>query len=139
MEKQKRMKDSFAEIEKMFPAIPEMVRIFQKYEREIRYYNLYDWCEGTTKEKLIQKRDILLEIVKKLDNIDLLILFYIKNTSGLGKLRTVKILREMYCTQCRLQNELCGKNECMDILEIGKTKIFEKHKKLQKNPQNNAK
>ena len=56
--KKKTMKECFAEIEEMFPYIPEMVRIFQKYEREIRYYNRYDWCACTTKEKLIEKRDI---------------------------------------------------------------------------------
>lgn len=127
---EKKMKDCFMEIEKMFPSMPEMVRIFQKFEREIRYYNRYDWCAYTTKEKLIEKRNAFLELVKKLDNIDLLILFYIQHTDGLGKLRTVKLLRNIYIAQCEFKNELCGKNEHVDILEIGKTRIFEKPKKL---------
>ena len=139
MERQKKMKDCFAEIEGMFPSIPEMVRIFQGYEREIRYYNRYDWCETTTKEKLIEKRDIFLDIVKKLDNVDLLILFYIKNTDGLGKLRMMKILRDMYNAQCKFKNALCGRNEHIDILEIGQTRIFEKDKKPKKNCKNNTK
>ena len=132
MEKKKKMQDCFAEIEGMFPRIPEMVRIFQQYEREIRYYNRYDWCETTTKEKLIEKRDIFLEIVKKLDNIDLLILFYIKNTDGLGKLRMVKILRDMYNAQCKFKNALCGRNEYIDIMEIGKQEFSRKTKTQKK-------
>ena len=83
--------------------------------------------------KIDRKKGYILEILKKLDNIDLLILFYIQNIDGLGKLRMVKLLRDMYKAQCKFKNELCGKNEYIDIVEIGVTRIFEKPKKNFKN------
>ena len=129
MEEQKKMKEYFAEIEKMFFGIPEVVRIFQMYEREIRYYNLYNWCEETTKEKLIKKRDVLLDIVKKLNHVDILILFYIKNIDGLGTFYMLRCLRDMYNAQCQFNNELFGNNEHIDISKVGKIKIGKKDKK----------
>ena len=71
------MKEAFQEIEDTFRGIPELVRIFQRYERRIRYYNRYNWNANTTKEKLIQKRNELLELAKHLDNRHLMILYYI--------------------------------------------------------------
>ena len=49
------MKEAFQEIEEMFHGIPELQNLFKKYERDIRFYNRYNWNEATTKEKLIKK------------------------------------------------------------------------------------
>lgn len=129
------MEEVMAEIEEMFRGIPEFVRVFQLYEYELRYYNRYNWNRYTTKEKYEQKRDELLEIAKHLDHRDLLILYYIRHTDGLGVERTINILRGFYRAQCRFRNEICGKEEYMDIFEIGRYYGLKKLSKSQKNPE----
>ena len=131
---EKTMKEAFQEIEDMFRGIPELVRVFQQYERDIRYYNRYNWNADTTKEKLIQKRNELLELAKNLDNRDLMILYYIENTDGLGSYRALNILRDYYRAQCKFKNQISKNEEYVDVLEVGGYSGLKKHEKTQKNP-----
>lgn len=131
---EKKMKEAFQEIEDMFRGIPELVRIFQQYERDIRYYSRYNWDHNTTKEKLIQKRNELLELAKNLENRHLMILYYIENTDGLGVYRALNLLREYYRAQCKFKNQISKNEECVDILDVGGYNGLKKHEKTQKNP-----
>lgn len=126
------MQEAMAEIEMTFRGIPEFVRVFQQYEHDLRYYNRYRWNPYTTKEKYERKRDALFEIAKSLDHRDLLILYYIQNTDGLGAERALHILRGFYRAQCRFQNKVCGKVEYVDILEIGRCLGLKKLPKSEK-------
>lgn len=119
MEQKKKMKEAYAEIEDMFHAIPELERIFKKYEWEIRYYGRVTWSACTTKEKLIKKRDDFLALAKSIDNRDLLILYYIKHLDKLGTYKVLYALREMYRAQCKEKNKLNNTEEYVDIVEIG--------------------
>ncbi len=137
--KEKTMKEAFQEIEDMFRGIPEWTRVFQQYERDIRYYNRYNWDNYTTKERLIQKRNELLELAKSLDNRHLLILYYIENTDGLGVYRVLDLLREYYRAQCKFKNQISKNGEYMDILEVGEYNGLKNTKKPKKILKNGAK
>ena len=52
------MEEAFQEIEDMFRGIPKLQTLFKKYERDIRFYNRYNWNEVTTKGKLIKNATI---------------------------------------------------------------------------------
>lgn len=132
---EKKMKEALEEIEDMFRGIPEWTRIFQQYERDIRYYNRYEWNEYTTKEKFIQKRDELLEMAKRLSNRHLLILYYVEHIEWLGTYRILNMLRKAYRAQCDFKNKLSNTDEHVDILEIGQYNGLKKSEKSQKNPE----
>ena len=131
----KTMKEAMQEIEEMFYGIPELQNLFKKYERDIRFYNRYNWNEITTKEKLIQKRDELLQIAKTMGACELFILYYIKHMQTFGRFTIVKMLRELYVSQCNFKNKFYNTNEYEDILEIGQYKGLKKSEKSQKNPE----
>ena len=131
----KKMKEAFQEIEEMFQGIPELQNLFKKYERDIRFYNRYNWNEATTKEKLIKKRDDLLQIAKTMGACELFILYYIKHMQTFGRFTLVKMLRELYVSQCNFKNKFYNTNEHEDILEIGQYKGLKKSEKSQKNPE----
>ena len=136
MEQEKKMKDAFAEIEGMFHAIPEWDRVFKQYERDIRYYNRFEWNRITTKERLIEKRDALLQTAKALDNRDLLILYYIRNIRFLGVQNALRLLRDIYGAQCALQNEGLEEEKYVDVMRVGQhcgLKIIPKSQKKKKN------
>ncbi|MBQ7924195.1 MAG: hypothetical protein IJ329_02695 [Clostridia bacterium] len=113
----------------------EWERIFAVYEREIKNYSRYRWNAYTTKERLIEKRDALLKIAENLDNVDLIVLYYIYHIDWLGKWKMVELLRKAYQAQCAFQNEFFQTDTYVDIVEIGvKEPVYrEKRKKSQKN------
>ncbi len=119
MQQTKKLKEVMAEIEEAFCAMPKIAELFQQMEREIRYYNRYRWNEQTTKEKLIKKRDELLEVVKSIDNIDLTVLFYLRKLDGINQYKMARMLRELYQAQCDFKNELNQTDEYADILGVG--------------------
>ena len=125
----KTMKEAMQEIEEMFYGIPELQNLFKKYERDIRFYNRYNWNEITTKEKLIQKRDELLQIAKTMGACELFILYYIKHMDTFGRFTLVKMLRELYVSQCNFKNKFYNTDEYVDILEVGQYHGFKKSKK----------
>ena len=129
------MKEALQEIEETFQGIPELQRLFKKYEKEIRFYNRYNWNEVTTKERLIKKRDELLRIVKTLGARELFILYYIKHIDTFGQCTLVKMLRDLYSSQCNFKNKFYSTDEYVDILEIGQYNGLKKSKKCQKNPE----
>ena len=136
MKQEKKMKDAFAEIEDMFHAIPEWDRVFKQYERDIRYYNRFEWNRITTTERLIEKRDALLQTAKALDNRDLLILYYIRNIRFLGVQNALRLLRDIYGAQCALQNEGLEDEKYVDVMRVGQhcgLKIIPKSQKKKKN------
>lgn len=119
MQQKKKMKEVFAEIESMFHAIPKLEQAFKNYERDIRYYNCNKWDTSTTKERLIKKRNDLLEVATTMNHCDLLVLYYIKNIESLGVYKMLGILRELYRSQCEAKNKLYNTDEYVDIIEIG--------------------
>ena len=129
------MKEVLKEIEDTFQGMPELQRLFKKYEREIRFYNCYNWNEVTTKERLIKKRDELLRIAKTLGARELFILYYIKHIETFGQFTLVKMLRELYLSQCNFKNKFYNTDEYVDILEIGQYNGLKKSEKNQKNPE----
>lgn len=133
MKNKKKMSDAFKEIEEMFPIIPEWRRIFKDYERDIRYYNRYKWSKQTTKEGLEKKRNDLLEMIKQLDNRDILILYYIRHMKVLGVYRVLSIFREFHCLEMSRKNREENTDKYVDILEIGRHE-YGKCEKNQKNP-----
>ncbi len=118
--------EDFAEklkkIEKTFPQNPELVRVFQQYERDIRYYRPTCWEEGTTKELLEEKRRILWELAQKIDQVDLMLLYYVKIIEGLGRERLLRALKARYKAQNAFQKDIQGKEPFLDISKIGRKK-----------------
>lgn len=38
---------------------PELQRVFEQYDKQLKRYYVYEWSEGTTREKLCEKRTSL--------------------------------------------------------------------------------
>ena len=108
------------ENEELFKDIPELNRVFKKLDREIRYYRNKTWNEYTTKERLVKKRDELLDIAKKLTLSDLYLLYYVEKIEFLTKMRLLRKLRKHYQSQCRLLNFLENTDEHIDIFLLGR-------------------
>ena len=138
MEKAKimKLKDKEKEIEEMFLGIPEFQRIFKQYERFLRYYNIYNWNEHTTKEKLEKKRDDLLALAQGLGPMDLTILYYVRNIRGLGQYRMIKLLRKLYTAERAFEKSLNHEEDCDDFFWVGgfSYKKVGKGENSQKNP-----
>ena len=58
-------------------------------------------------------------VVHNLDNIDLNIIYYLKNTYGVSRRRLLEMLRNTYGQQCDFKNQLYNTNEYTDPLNIG--------------------
>lgn len=136
MEKQKKLKEVLAEIDAMFPAIPEFTRVFKQYELDIRWYNRYIWSEHTTKEILIEKYKALLKIAQHLDHLDLLIFYYLDHIDGMGRETLLRMLKERYIAQCKFKNEFYNTDKYLDIGELGTTERFKNAKNPKKNLKN---
>ena len=138
MEKAKimKLKDKEKEIEEMFSGIPEFQRIFKQYERFLRYYNIYNWNEHTTKEKLEKKRDALLALAQGLGPMDLTILYYVHNIKSLGQYRMIKLLRKLYNAELAFENGLNNEEVRDEFSLVGgfSYKKVEKEGNSKKNP-----
>ena len=110
----KKMKDELKEIEEKFAFSPKLAQIFCGIEKDLRYFNRYEWEKGLTKEDLIKEKEIYLDLVKNLSLWDLKILFYVHNMRGWLPQQFFRALKEQYQSQCDLLNFLGGTNENID-------------------------
>lgn len=101
-----------------FACFPELKRVFAYYDKEICHYNCYQWEEGATKERLIQKRDRLFALAKNLGNQDLLILYYLKSVRGISNSRFLYYLQNLYQAETELYSALRQEGEKYDIMKI---------------------
>ncbi len=119
MDKKKKMREVLAEIEEKFACVPQIVRYFQRLEMDIRYYNCYQWENGVTKERLLQKQQTLTRFVEQIDNVDLSILFYLRELGVGNRYKLRKMLKEQYEAQCNFYNELYQTQEKFDVCSVG--------------------
>lgn len=89
-------------IENAFKENFELQRIFRKFEKEISRGS------DAKKERLIQRRDALLQTLRKIDLVELEILFYIAIIDDCNKYRVLERLRRRYNEQCRFKEEFYG-------------------------------
>lgn len=111
------MKKDIKERETLFEDLPELKRVFEYYERQIRFYNRYEWAEGITKEMLIRKRDSFLEIVKGLGNKDLMLLYYVRHMRGISIDRLLRLLQNLYQAEQELYSECKQKEDYFDPMK----------------------
>lgn len=111
-------KQTNKEWEIAFACFPELKRVFEYYDREIRFYNRYQWGEGATKERLIEKRDRLFALAKNLGNQDLLILYYLKSVRGISNSRLLYYLQNLYQAETELYSALRQESEVYDVMKI---------------------
>ena len=122
------MKKVMTETENGYPASPELARLFQQYERDIRRYNCNCWEECTTKELLTAKKQILWELAQEITQTDLMILYYAQHIEGLGRAKLFRALKARYKMQCAFQRDVLGIEDFLDISEIGRRKFPKKQK-----------
>ena len=121
----------------MFEDIILWKKVFVRLDRDIAQYNQYEWNEETTKERLVQKRDDLLKVATKLNERDLLLLYYLKSQLGISAIRAYKIMRKQYCTIQEFEKTADGEQTVWDIERVGAER--KKRKKSKKILKNNAK
>ena len=80
----KKLQEELQEIRDKFSTTPQLGEIFANIERNLRYYNRYEWEEGVTKEAMEEQRDALLETLASVNIYDLKILYYIRRLEGGG-------------------------------------------------------
>ena len=129
MEK-KTMREELAEIEEKFTFCPSLMETFLGMERDLRYFNRYEWKDGITKEDLIKERDIYLKVLKNIDLWDLRILFYIHNLRGWFTQNFYQTLKMQFQSQCDLLNILNKTDKHIDPLgKFNNKKLKRKTKK----------
>ena len=119
MEEKKLQQKKNEKAENVFQDIPSLKRYFEDLEYTIRNFGRYRWQKTVTREKLKRKRQEVMTVVHNLDNIDLNIIYYLKNTYGVSRRRLLEMLRNTYGQQCDFKNQLYNTNEYTDPLNIG--------------------
>lgn len=117
------MKKEYEEIERKFAGMPRLQELFKEYARKIKNYDDYEWSEDMTKEKLIKKRDTLMEIAEKLSYKDLLVYYYINKVRRFGYASLIDSLKGVYKAEWKTLELLEGREEFEDIMEI-KDELF---------------
>ncbi len=114
-----KMHEELEEIAEKFACMPQIVQYLQGLEREIRYYNCYEWGEGVTKERLLQKQQTLVRLIGEIDCVDLYILFYLREIRAGNRYKLRKALKEQYEAECKFEKEIYQMQEKFDICSIG--------------------
>ena len=104
-------------MEKGFEGIPELTRLFEKMERDVKGYNRYK-SKGISKEILIMQREELLKQLQKIDAIVLKIMWYIEKIEGISLFSILNILRKRYEVQCDFYEKIKGERVGMDIFAV---------------------
>lgn len=114
----KTMRDELNEIGEKFALCPNLAKIFCNLERELRYFNSYEWENGITREDLEKEREIYLKVLTNLDLWDLRILFYVHNLRGWLPQQFFHVLKAQYQSQCDLLNLLHKTDEYIDPIGV---------------------
>ena len=112
------MKKEYEEIERKFAGIPRLQELFKEYARKIKNYDDYEWSEDMTKEKLIKKRDTLMEVAEKIGYTDLLVRYYLNKVRRFGYASLIDNLKSVHKAECELLALLEDGEEFEDIMGI---------------------
>ena len=112
------MKKEYEEIERKFAGMPRLQGFFKEYERRIANYDKYEWKEGVTKEKMIKKRDTLMEIAEELSFKDLLIHYYLKKINTFGWFMLKEKLQKVYAAECELKKLFLPNEDFEDVIAL---------------------
>lgn len=97
---------------------PALKRAFKHYDRQIRFFNSYEWEEGVTKEKLIKRRDVLFDLATNLGSQDLILLYYIKHLRGISAWTLLRRLQNLYQAETDLYNTFHVESPMEDVIKI---------------------
>ena len=125
----KKLQEELQEIRDKFSTTPQLGEIFANIERNLRYYNRYEWEEGVTKEAMEEQRDALLETLASVNIYDLKILYYIRRLEGWRVEKFFRLLKKQYQQQCDFLNALHKTDEFHDPVGIVFAKTTRKAKK----------
>ncbi len=92
--------------EGLFNGIPKINEFFERTDTHIRYFRKSKYFPDSTKEVLISRRELLLDSLKKMDEIDLRLLFYLQQVNGASSFNLYKLLQKEYRAQCERKNYL---------------------------------
>ena len=92
--------------EGLFDNIPKLNEYFERNREYIRYFRKSKLFPETTKESLIRERDVLIEEFKKMDEIDIRVIYYLHNISGISSYTLYQLLQKEYRAQCERKNYL---------------------------------
>ena len=125
----KTMKEELKEMEERFVFFPNLAKSFCNLERELRYFNRYEWENGIIKEDLVKERETYLNVLKNLDLWDLRILFYVHHIRGWIPQQFVKVLQTQYRSQCDLLNLLHKTDVYVDPIGVFHSGKFKRNTK----------
>ena len=92
--------------EGLFDQIPRLNKLFMNFQHHIRYFRKSKLFPETTKESLIRERDVLIEEFKKMDEIDIRVIYYLHNVKGFSSYALYRLLQQEYKAQCERKNYL---------------------------------
>ena len=92
--------------EGLFDQIPRLNKLFMNFQHHIRYFRKSKLFPETTKESLIRERDVLIEEFKKMHEIDIRVIYYLHNISGISSYTLYQLLQKEYRAQCERKNYL---------------------------------
>ena len=92
--------------EGLFDKIPKLNEYFKRNRDYIRYFRKSKFFPNLTRENLIKEREILIEEFKKIDEIDIRVIYYLHNLSGISSYALYQLLQKEYQAQCERKNYL---------------------------------
>ena len=82
--------------EGLFEQISRLNNLFMNFQHHIRYFRKSKLFPETTKESLIRERDVLIEEFKKMDEIDIRVIYYLHNVKGISSYALYRLLQQEY-------------------------------------------
>ena len=92
--------------EGLFDNIPKLNEYFERNREYIRYFRKSKYLPNTTRETLIKEREVLIEEFKKMDEIDIRVIYYLHNVKGISSYALYRLLQQEYKAQCERENYL---------------------------------
>ena len=92
--------------EGLFENIPKINEQFQRLDCSIRHFRKSKFFPEVTKARLIQERDVLIEAFKKMNCVELRVVYYLQNLNGISSYTLYKLLQKEYRAECERKNYL---------------------------------
>lgn len=108
-------------IEEKLGNFPNLLALFQEYERELVRARLGIHKKQANPERIENRNETLLQVAQSITACELKLLYYLRNTDGINADTLLKAIKKMYHAQCDFKNQIDGgKRE--DILQLVKGK-----------------
>ena len=117
------MKKEYEEIEERFRAFPKLAAYFKEFQKTIDNFDKYEWEKGVTKEKMLEKRDALIQIAENIDALFLITYYYAHEISSLGVFTLRRKLKKLYLAEKEVRRVFEQSGKVEDIMSTPSNRV----------------